>query len=95
MNLGQAVALVAYELRRSGWDAPAPAMPAPAQDTELLIEAIAGLGEALDYPRGHKPADRLGRVRKAMQAALLPASTVHFLLSFMRHVRKESTKTDA
>ena len=89
MNLGQAVALVLYELRRSGWDPQAPLTPAPAQDLELLIDNVAALSEATDYPRGFKPAMRLGRVRKALQAATLPPATVHFLLSFVRHLRKD------
>jgi TrmH family RNA methyltransferase len=88
MNLGQAAALVLYELRRGGWEPPAAAVPAPAQDVETLIETLAAVGNALDYPRGYKPADRLGRIRKALSAALLPPATVHYFLSFMRHIRK-------
>jgi len=89
MNLAQAVALVLYELRRSGWDPASPLTSAPAQDLEVLIENMAALGEAEDYPRGYKPAARLGRVRKALQAATLPPATVHYLLSFIRHLRKD------
>ena len=92
MNLGQAVAVTLYELRRSGWEPPVAVQPAPAQDTEALIENLAAVGDALDYPRGYKPADRLGRIRKALDAALLPAATVHYFLSFMRHIRKESAR---
>jgi TrmH family RNA methyltransferase len=91
MNLGQALAIVLYELRRSGWEPPVNVTPAPALEIEPLIENLAALGETLDYPRGYKREDRLGRIRKALGAAVLPPSTVHYLLNFMRHIRKSVT----
>jgi len=89
MNLGQAVAVVLYEMRRSGWNPQAPATPAPAQELETFIETLAALGEDHDYPRGLSSAARLGRIRQALQDAVLPAASVRFLLSFSRWLRKK------
>lgn len=93
MNLGHAVAVVGYELARSGWEPPTGPGIAPAQDLETLIQTVAGLGEASDYPPGYTAADRLGRIRNALHAARLPPATVHFLLSLIRHLRKVVDRT--
>ncbi len=92
MNLGQAAGIVLYEMRRSGWDTETlknQTATAPSQELESLIETLAALGNEKDYPRGQSPADRLGRIRKAFQNAVLPPSTVRFLLSFSRWLRKK------
>ncbi len=90
MNLGHAVAVVLYELRRCGWEPPAPPVPAPANEMEPLIEAMASLGQTVDYPAGYSPSARLGRVRQILQNASLPPATVRFLLSFFRWLLKKS-----
>jgi tRNA/rRNA methyltransferase len=92
MNLGQAVAIVLYEMRRSGWDPVAAPGPAPAQELESLIESLAALGQATDYPHGYEPAIRLGRFRAALKDAILPPSTVRFFLSFTRWLIKKSPR---
>ena len=89
MNLGQAVAITLYEMRRAGWSPEAPAPSAPAIELEPLIETLAALGGDVDYPAGFSPAARLGRVRQALQEAILPPATVRFLLSFSRWLRKK------
>jgi len=89
MNLAQAVAVVLYEWRRLGWKALEPPAPVPAQEFEALIQSVAALGEQVDYPQGAKASARLGRIRKAFQNAVLPASTVRFLLSFTRWCGKK------
>ena len=88
MNLGQAVAVVLYEFRRSGWDAPRVIPSAPAAELEPLIQTLALLGESMDYPPGYMPEDRLGRIRQALQPAVLPPATVRFFLSFVRWMAK-------
>jgi tRNA C32,U32 (ribose-2'-O)-methylase TrmJ len=88
MNLGQAVAVVLYEMRRTGWEPPLPPQPAPAQELETLLTSLAAAGQAMDYPAGHAPAVRLGRIRRAFQDAVLPPATVRFLLSFVRRLHK-------
>jgi len=92
MNLGQAVATVLYELRRHGWEAASPPQPAPALDREALIQSLDKLSAHYDYPRGYTAADRLGRIRQALQPALLPAATIHFFLSLTRHVLNHAKK---
>jgi TrmH family RNA methyltransferase len=95
MNLGQAVAVILYELGRAPTEkAPAPS-PAAADELEPLIESLASLAESVDYPAGYKPAARLGRIRLALQNAVLPPATVRFLLSFTRRLRNNSEKKNA
>jgi tRNA/rRNA methyltransferase len=92
MNLGQAVSIMLYELRRGGWDNDVPAgktQERPSQEFESLIQTLAALGNAKDYPRGFTPARRLGRIRQVFQNAVLPPSTVRFLLSFSRWLNKK------
>ena len=84
MNLGQAVAVVLYELRRTGWEPTEKPGPAPAQELESLIGSLASLGEATDYPHGYEPAARLGRIRRALQDSNLTPAAVRYLLSFTR-----------
>jgi tRNA/rRNA methyltransferase len=99
MNLGQAVAVVLYELRRAGWEptekpGPAPAegearpYGRPAEELETLICSLASLGEATDYPHGYEPAARLGRIRRALQGSTLTPAAVRYLLSFTRWLLK-------
>ena len=93
MNLGQAVAVVLYEVRRKN-AGPAPAGGKPSQNLEPLIESLAALGDAMDFPRGHKPAARLGRIRHALHDAVLPPAALRFLLSLSRWVRKKVPHND-
>lgn len=88
MNLGQAVAVILYELRRAGWETGAAPVSAPAEELEPLIESLALLGERVDYPAGYESAARLGRIRLALQKAVLPPPAVRFLLSFVRRLLK-------
>jgi len=88
MNLGQAVAIILYELRRSGWD-PAPTPAATPQELEPLIQSLASLGESVDFPAGYEPSARLGRIRKAFHDSTLSPSTVRFLLSFTRLLNRK------
>jgi len=88
MNLGQAVAVVLYELRRTGWEPEKAPGPAPAEELESLIGTLAALGEATDYPHGYEPAARLGRIRHALQDSTLTPAAVRYLLSFMRWLLK-------
>src|SRR5687767_7436423 len=67
MNLGQAVAVILYELKRAGYEPSAGRSPSPSNELEPLIESLASLGGAVDYPAGYEPASRLGRIRKAFQ----------------------------
>lgn len=92
MNLGQAVAVVLYELRRAGWEPPAAPGPAPAEELETLIGSLASLGEATDYPHGYEPAARLGRLRRALQDSVLTPAAVRYLLSFTRWLSKNRTR---
>jgi tRNA/rRNA methyltransferase len=94
MNLGQAVAVVLYEMRRAGWEPMKQAgahVARPAQELETLIDVLADLGKDADFPAGYTPTARLGRIRQALQGAVLPPATVRFLLSFARWLRKKST----
>jgi len=84
MNLGQAVAVTLYELRRSGWDPITPAGPAPAQELEPFIQTLNALGESIDFPAGYTSETRLGRIRMALSESRLSPATVRFLLSFTR-----------
>ena len=88
MNLGQAVAVVLYELRRTGWEPTEKQGPAPAEELESLIGSLVSLGEATDYPHGYEPAARLGRIRRALQDSILTPATVRYLLSFTRWLLK-------
>ncbi len=95
MNLGQATAIVLYEMNRSGWEPTQPATGASAgspvrsgEELETFIQTLAALGTETGFPRGATSADRLGRIRRAFQNAVLPPSTVRFLLSFARWLRK-------
>ncbi len=90
MNLGHAVAVVLYELRRGGWEPPVLPAFAPSGELESLIEAMAALGQAVGYPAGYGPSARLGRIRQALQGAPLPPATVRFLLSFFRRLLRKS-----
>ena len=92
MNLGQAVAVVLYELRRAGWEAPEKAGPAPAEELETLIGSLETLGEATDYPHGYEPAARLGRIRCALQDSTLTPAAVRYLLSFSRWLSNGTVK---
>ena len=91
MNLGQAVAVVLYEMRRIGWEPPEPQPLSRALELEPLIETLAELGTDTDYPHGFTPEARLGRIRRALHEAVLPPATVRFLLSFSRWLRKKTT----
>ena len=91
MNLGQAVAVVLYEMRRIGWEPPEPQPLSRALELEPLIETLAELGTDTDYPHGFTPEARLGRIRSALHNAVLPPATVRFLLSFSRWLRKKTT----
>jgi tRNA (cytidine32/uridine32-2'-O)-methyltransferase len=93
MNLAQAVAVTLYELRRGSWEAPAPAAPTPSEEWDSFIATLASMGEKLDYPPGYTGAARVGRIRHALQHAVLPASSVRFLLSFLRWVDKKKKET--
>ncbi len=84
MNLGQAVAVVLYELRRRGWETPRTPEPAPSAEMEPLVQAMAALGQAVNYPAGYGPAARFGRIRRALQGASLSPAALRFLLSFFR-----------
>jgi len=95
MNLGQAVAVVLYELRRAGWEPTEKPGPAPAEELESLIDSLASLGEATDYPHGYEPAARLGRIRRVFQEAILPPATVRFLLSYARWLLKQRSVISA
>jgi len=88
MNLAQAVAVTLYELRRAGWDPVKPAATAPSDELEPFIQTIAAMGETLDYPPGYEGPARLGRIRQALQPAVIPPATVRFLLSFLRRLQK-------
>jgi len=88
MNLGQAVSIVLYELRRSGWETPGPVTPAPPEELESLIGALASLGEATNYPHGYEPTARLGRIRHILQDTILTPAAVRYLLSFTRWLTK-------
>jgi tRNA/rRNA methyltransferase len=90
MNLGQAVAIVLYELRRIGWEAPALPTHAAPGELEALIGAMATLGEAIDYPTRYGPSKRLGRIRQVLQGTSLAPSSVRFLLSFFRRLLRKS-----
>jgi TrmH family RNA methyltransferase len=91
MNLGQAVAVVLYELRRAGWEPAKAAGPAPAEELESLIGSLAALGEATDYPHGYEPPARLGRIRRALQDSTLTPAAVRYLLSFTRWLLKRQS----
>lgn len=95
MNLGQAVAVVLYELRRAGWEPGTPQGPAPAEELETLIGSLAALGEATDYPHGYEPAARLGRLRRALQDSTLTPAAVRYLLSFARWMLKRPPQRGA
>ena len=88
MNLGQAAAVVFYEMRRMGWEPEKNPGPAPAEELETLLESLGALGNTVNYPTGYTPAARLGRFRSIFQEAVLPPSTVRFLLSFTRWLSK-------
>jgi TrmH family RNA methyltransferase len=91
MNLGQAVAIVLYELRHPRQDVVVKVPEVrPAQELETLIHALAELGKEADFPAGYTPTARLGRIRQALQGAVLPSATVRFLLSFARWLRKKT-----
>jgi tRNA/rRNA methyltransferase len=90
MNLGHAVAVVLYELRRIGWEAPTLPAPAASGELEALIGAMSVLGQAIDYPAGYGPSKRLGRIRQVLQGASLAPSSVRFLLSFFRRLLRKS-----
>lgn len=90
MNLAQATAVILYELAREGWEAPAHEMAAPAQEVELLIQSMTSLAESIDYPAGYQSSARLGRIRQALQHAVLPPSAVRFLLSFLRKLQSKA-----
>ena len=90
LNLGHAVAVVLYELRRRGWDAAGSPTPAPSGEMESLIEAMAVLGQAVNFPAGYTPDARLGRIRKVLHGAPLSPATVRFLLSFFRWLLRKS-----
>jgi len=94
MNLGQAVAVVLYELRRAGWEPKKIAgakAGRPAQEMETLIETLVELGKDADYPAGFTPTARLGRIRQALHGAVLPPAAVRYLLSFSRRLRKKTS----
>jgi hypothetical protein len=82
-----------YELRRGGWDVPLANSGAPAGEQEELIQRLADLGAAADYPPGFKPAARLGRIRQALHGSMLKPPAVRFLLSFARKLLKEQTNS--
>jgi tRNA/rRNA methyltransferase len=88
MNLGQAVAVVLYEMGRTSWDPVIVPEAAAAEEQEALIQSLSALGEAANYPAGYQPAARLGRIRRALQNAVLPPASVRFLLSFTRWLVK-------
>jgi TrmH family RNA methyltransferase len=88
MNLGQAVAVVLYEIRRMGWEPEKAPGAAPAEELELLISSLAALGEATDYPHGYEPPARLGRIRRAIQDSTLTPAAVRYFLSFTRWLLK-------
>ena len=88
MNLGQAVAVVLYELRRTGWEPTEKPGSAPAEELESLIDSLASLGEMTDHPHGYEPAARLGRIRRALQDSILTPAAVRYLLSFTRWLLK-------
>ncbi len=90
MNLGHAIAVVLYELRRRGWEAPASPTPAPSGEMETLIETMKAVADVIDYPAGYGTPARIGRIRKAFQGATLPAATVRFLLSIFRRLLRKS-----
>jgi tRNA C32,U32 (ribose-2'-O)-methylase TrmJ len=94
MNLGQAVAVVLYELRRAGWEPEKVPGPAPAEELESLIGTLAALGEATDYPHGYEPPARLGRIRHTLQDSTLTPATVRYLLSFTRWLLKHGTSKE-
>jgi TrmH family RNA methyltransferase len=89
MNLGQAVAVLLYELGRPGREEPVRPTSASARELESLIAALGSLGKAMEYPPGFEPAARVGRIRQALQKAVLPPLTVRFLLSYARWMLKK------
>jgi TrmH family RNA methyltransferase len=89
MNLGQALAVFLYELRREGWEPAVPAAAAPPEEREDLVKLWQALGEATDYPPGFTAEARLGRIRAALKDAVLPPATVRYLLSFSRWLQKK------
>jgi TrmH family RNA methyltransferase len=89
MNLGQAVSVVLYELRRNGWESDVQPCAARSGEIEPLIETLAAVGQAIDYPAGYEAAARLGRIRQAMHGAGMPPSTVRFFLSFFRRLLRK------
>jgi tRNA/rRNA methyltransferase len=93
MNLSHAVAIVLYEMRRHECEPPV-SPPVSSLEREPLIEVMAAIGQAIDYPAGYEPAARLGRIRHALHGAHLPPATVRFLLSFCRKLLRKPEKTE-
>ena len=88
MNLGQAAAVILYEMRRAGWEPVGEPAPARGAELESLIQGLAALGESIDHPPGYTSTARLGRIRAALHPAVFPPATVRFLLSLTRRLLK-------
>jgi len=95
MNLGQAVAITLYEMRRSGWESVKDPGPAPAEELEPFIESLNALGSTLGYPLGFTDATRPGRIRQALSGSTLSAATVRFLLSLNRKLISRFSRSDS
>ncbi len=89
MNLGQAVALVAYELardpKRQGIRTPRQS-PAPAEQTEALRREFLRAFAALDYMRGVPEEVQAGRIRDALKRLRPCRKDAGLLLAVLRRV---------
>ncbi len=92
MNLGQATAVILYELRRTAWEPPT-SVPLISDEMEVFLNTLAKAGQGVNYPAGATDTARLGRIRAALQGSVLSASAVRYLLSFTRAVMKLETKS--
>jgi tRNA/rRNA methyltransferase len=90
MNLGQAVALLAYELSRprGKQKALAPELaPAPAEQTEALLTEFLRVFPILGYMPGVAPALQARKVRDALKRMRPCAKDAGLLLSVLRRVK--------
>jgi tRNA/rRNA methyltransferase len=89
MNLGQAAALVAYELARNprSQKIRAPRFPpAPAEQTEALLAAFLRAFAALGYMRGVPERVQAGRVRDALKRLRPCRQDAGLLLAVLRRI---------